>query len=85
MKLFEVFLKDGKDRSELLSAEALEQTGAQVFTKAEAEFVGLVGLPDDPDDRPRFFVAYQPADERYITSRLEANEAVAGFKLLEIA
>ena len=85
MTLFEVFLKEGKDRSDLLSADALEQTGAQVFTHAEAEFVGLVGLPADPDDRPRFFIAYQPADERFITSRLEANEAVAGFKLLQLS
>ena len=84
MKLFEVFLKEGRDRSELLSADALEQTGAQVFTQAEAEFVGLEGLPNDPERRPRFFIAHQPADERSIESRLESNEAVAGFKLVQL-
>jgi hypothetical protein len=85
MKLFEVFLKDGRQGADVLTADAREQTGAQVFTQAEAEFVGLEGLPDDPEGRPRVFIAYQPADEKFIASRLEANEAVLGFKLHQLS
>jgi hypothetical protein len=84
MKLFEVLLKEGRDRSELLSADVLEQTGAQVFTQAEAEFVGLQGLPEDPADHPRLFIAYAPADEGFLQSRLEASDAVLSFKLREL-
>ncbi|MBW2458072.1 MAG: hypothetical protein JRI68_26445 [Deltaproteobacteria bacterium] len=81
MKLFEVFIIEGQDASNILSPEVLAETGAQIMTPAEAAFVGLEGIPDDPEGRPRVLVACQPADERLITSRLEAHAAVGGFKL----
>jgi hypothetical protein len=81
MKLFEVFVVPGHDPSNIFSPEVLAETGAQVMTPAQAKFVGLEGIPDDPEGRDRILVACQPADERLIASRLEAHEAVASFKL----
>ncbi len=85
MKLFEVFLNAGVDGKSLLTAEALETTGAQLFSPAEAEMVGLEGIPADPKGRPRMFIACRPSDERFITSRLEANSGVAEFKVHVLA
>jgi len=81
MKLFEVFVIEGRDTSNILSPDILAETGAQIMTPAEAAFVGLEGIPEDPEGRPRILVACQPADERLIATRLEAHDAVASFKL----
>jgi len=85
MKLYEVFLVPDRDASSLLSSEALAETGAQIFTPAEAELVGLQGLPNDPEGRPRLLIAFKPGDEGFIGGRLEAHEAVAQFKLHELS
>jgi hypothetical protein len=81
MKLFEVFLNAGVDGTTLLTPEALETTGAQLFSPAEAELVGLEGIPADPKNRPRMFIACSPSDERFIATRLEGNSGVAEFKV----
>ena len=81
MKLFEGFLVEGRDTSNILSPDVIAETGAQVMTPSEAKFVGLEGIPDDPEGRPRLLVACQPADERLIASRLEAHDGVGSFKL----
>ncbi len=84
MKLFEVFLVPGVDHGDLLSRETLDATGAQIFTPAEARFVGLEGIPDDPEGRARVLIAFRPADEQYIATRLEAHPAVATFLLHDL-
>ena len=84
MKLFEVFIVPNRDHSQLLSEDAIELTGAQVFTAKEAAFIGLEGIPDDPDGRERVFVACLPSHHSFVSSRLEAHEAVAQFRLIEI-
>ena len=81
MKLFEVFVVEGRDTSNLLSAEVIEATGAAVMTPEEAAFVGLEGIPEDPEGRKRLLIAFNPTGERLIASRLEAHDAVASFKL----
>ena len=81
MNLFEVFLVPGGDASQLLSAEILEETGAQIMTPEEAELVGLQGLPEDPQGRLRKSIACSPSDERLVASRLEAHAAVGSFRL----
>jgi hypothetical protein len=81
MHLFEVFLTNEWDRDNLLSAEILESSGAQIFNAKEAELVGFEGIPEDPSGRPRVFIACAPADERLIASRLESNGAVDAFRL----
>ena len=84
MKLFEVILAPGADSSSILSKETLEETGAQVFNEKEAELVGLEGLPDNPEDEPRVFVACSHADAQFVSTRLEASAAVSRYKLHEI-
>ena len=41
------------------------------------------GIPADPKGRPRMFIACKPSDERFITTRLEANADVAEFRVHE--
>ena len=59
-------------------------SGAQVFTPEEAKFVGLEGIPDNPDGHARKLIACGAAEKNFIASRLEANAAVASFRLLEL-
>jgi hypothetical protein len=84
MKLFEVFLAPGAQASEIMSPEALADSGAQIFTPAEAELVGLEGIPQDPQNRPRVFIACGAGDAQFVTTRLEATTAVSSFKLHEL-
>jgi hypothetical protein len=84
MKLFEVFLAPGGASKPILSDELCASTGAQVMTVAEATFVGLEGIPDDPEGRDRRLIACKPSDERLIASRLEASDAVASFRVFDL-
>ncbi|MBI4703560.1 MAG: hypothetical protein HY744_20810 [Deltaproteobacteria bacterium] len=84
MDLFEVFLKPGVTNKPVLSDEVMRETGAQIMTPAQAEFVGLEGIPPDPQGRERRLVACRRADRRLIQTRLESNEAVSGFRLHEL-
>jgi hypothetical protein len=85
--LFEVFLTPGPhaEGEQLLSDEVMEMTQAQIMTPEEAEAVGLHGIPEDPQGRKRVFVACSPRDQRLIHSRLEGSNAVAAFRLHEVA
>ncbi len=85
MRLFEVFLAPSATNKPLFSDELLKETGVQVFSPAEAELVGLEGIPEDPEGRDRVLVACSPTDERLIHTRLEANQDVASFKLHDLA
>lgn len=85
MKLFEVFLIEGQGAADLLSADMLERTGAQVMTVEQAAFVGLEGIPEDPQGRQRLLIACKPEDVRIIHTRLESHQAVGGFRLHDIA
>ena len=84
MKLFEVFLSPGTTKDGLLSADVLQETGAQVFTAAEAAFVGFEGLPQDDSGDARVFVACGPSDAGFIHSRLEGSAGVARFKMHDV-
>ena len=44
MTVFEVYLAEGTGSADLLSAEVLKETGAQIMTLKEAEMVGFQGL-----------------------------------------
>jgi hypothetical protein len=85
MQLFEVFLAPGKTKDQVLSAETIAETGAQVFTPEEAAFVGLEGLPDDDSGNARVFVACSPGEAKFVRSRLEASADVATFRAHELA
>jgi hypothetical protein len=84
MNLFEVYLAPGADKDQLLSPDVLQETGAQVFTQAEASFVGFEGLPESESDDPRIFIACKPSDSKFIHTRLEAAAGVARFRLHDV-
>ena len=81
MHLFEVFLTPGSSGENLLTPNVHEETGAQVMTVEQAAFVGLEGIPDDPQGRARRLIACQASDQRLIASRLDAHAEVAAYKL----
>ncbi len=84
LALFEVYLAPGADASELLSAETLRSTQAQVMTPAEAKKVGFGGLPEPPAGKEMRLIAVAWRDRAWIHRALETSEAVAGFQVHEV-
>ncbi len=84
MKLFEVYLAPGANASTILSEEVRAETGAQVFSEKEAEHVGPEGIPENTSEDERVFIACSGGDGQFVTSRLEAWDSVARFKLHEV-
>lgn len=77
MIVFEVHLTAGSDSSDLLSAEVLEETSAQVMTTAEAKAVGFEGFPEDANMR---LIAVADTHERWIEKALERAHNVKGYR-----
>jgi hypothetical protein len=84
LMVFEVFLAPGADGSELLSAETIRSTQAQIMTLAEAKKVGFGGLPDPPPGKEVRLIAVAKRDANWIHRALETSEAVAGFRMHEV-
>ena len=51
MIVFEVHMNPGSDGKDLLSAEVLAETKAQIMTPAEAKAIGFDCFPEDPNLR----------------------------------
>ena len=77
MIVFEVHMNPGADGKDLLSAEVLEETKAQIMTAAEAKAVGFDGFPEDPNLR---LIAVTERDERWIEKALERAHDVRGYR-----
>jgi len=75
--VFEVHLTPGSDDKDLLSAEVLEETKAQVMTATEAKAVGFDGFGEDPNLR---LIAVTERDERWIEKALERAHQVTGYR-----
>ncbi len=84
MILFECILGDGVDGNSLLSEEAKQSSGAQIMTPEEAAFVGLEGIPEDPQNRHRVLIACAPSAERFVQTRLEQHAGVQGFRAIKL-
>jgi hypothetical protein len=82
--MFECFLAPGASGENLVTAETLADTQAQVMTPEEAVAVGFSGLPDDPQGRQRRFIVCTQTDARRIQGQLEMNSEVAAFRMHEI-
>jgi len=79
--LFEVLLAPGASGEGLFTRETLDDTAAQVMTVAEAERIGLSGIPEAPEGQDRLLVVVAKIDERRIQNVLEASGQVAGFRV----
>jgi hypothetical protein len=84
MAVFEVYLAPGADAAELLSAETLKATAAQVMTLAEAKKVGFGGLPEPPPGKDVRLIAVARRDAPWIHRALETSEAATGFRVHEV-
>ena len=77
MIVFEVHLTPGSDDKDLLSAEVLQETKAQIMTATEAKAIGFDGFQDDPNLR---LVAVEDKDERWVEKALERAHQVSGYR-----
>lgn len=84
LTVFEVHLAPGADPDELLSAELLRETQAQVMTLDEAKAVGFSGLPPAPAGQEVRLVAVSRRDARWMQQSLERNAGVASFRAHEV-
>ncbi|APR83117.1 Hypothetical protein A7982_08466 [Minicystis rosea] len=84
MVVFEVYLAPGADPSQLLSAETLRETGAQVMTIDDARKVGFSGLPDPPAGTEVRLIAVAKRDAPWIHRAMETNDAAATFRVHEV-
>ena len=79
--MFEVLLVPGASGANLVSAETLEDTQAQVLTREQVEKLGFVGLDDDPQGRDRRFIIVRRRDQHRIQNALDAHPEVPGFRV----
>jgi len=84
LAVFEVYLAPGADESELLSAETLRSTQAQIMTLEDARKVGFAGLPEPPPGKDVRLIAVQRRDAPWIHRALETSEIVGGFRVHEV-
>jgi hypothetical protein len=83
--VFEVAVTPGHDPDALLSDEVLAETQAQVMSLDQAAAVGFTGARPDPKGRDLRLIAVAPRDVQFVQRRLEANDAVASFRVHEVA
>ena len=84
LSVFEVHLAPGADASDLLSAETIRSTSAQIMTLEEAKKVGFGGLPEPPPGKQVRLIAVARRDAAWIHRALETSEAVGGFHVHEV-
>ncbi|WP_437927039.1 hypothetical protein WMF37_49755 [Sorangium sp. So ce291] len=84
MTVFEVYLAEGRGSAELLSAEVLKETGAQVMTLKEAELVGFQGLPALDGAGDVRLIAVAARDAAWIHRCLEGSGAVVSFRAHQV-
>lgn len=75
--MFEVHLTAGSEGKDLLSAEVMQETQAQVMTPAEAKALGFEGFPEDVNLR---LVAVAEKDQRWVEKALERAPDVTGYR-----
>ncbi len=83
--LFEVVVAPRQDPDQLLSAEVLRETQAQVMTIEEASALGFSGMQPDPKGREVRLIAVTPRDAQFVQRRLETSPAAQGFRVHEVA
>jgi hypothetical protein len=84
LAVFEVHLAPGAEGAELLSADTIKSTNAQVMTLDEARKVGFGGLPEPPPGKHVVLIAVARRDAQWINRALETSEACGGFRMHEV-
>lgn len=80
LKVFEVHLVPGGDVEQIISAQTLEETQAQIMTVEDARAVGFP-LPPGVDGTNLRLIAVTARDVPWISRALEQSESVKGFKI----
>ena len=84
LKVFEVHLVPGGDVEQVIPAQTLKETQAQIMTVEEATAVGFGGLPVGVDATNLRLVAVAARDAPWIARALEQSDAVKGFNIHDI-
>ncbi|WP_437608537.1 hypothetical protein WMF20_47670 [Sorangium sp. So ce834] len=84
MTVFEVYLAPGTATANLLSAEVLRETGAQIMTLQEAEQVGFHGLQALDGAGDLRLIAVRARDAAWIHRCLETSGAVVSFRAHQV-
>ncbi|AKT36204.1 hypothetical protein [Chondromyces crocatus] len=84
LAVFEVYLVRGKTTEEILSAEIIKETSAQVMTIDEAKKVGFAGLEPMEGVGEVRLIAVAQRDAPWIHRTLEGSSAVASFRMHEV-
>lgn len=80
--VFELHVRPGFDPDVFLSKEAQSETEARVLTRAEAENVGLSGMPEREGDVR--YVLVNARHRRWIERAIDADPQVSGFDVHDI-
>jgi predicted Zn-dependent protease with MMP-like domain len=83
MVVFEVFVAPGADPSQILREETCRETQAQIMTLADAQKLGLRGVPD-PGGKEVRLVLVKRQYLNWIHRSLEMSDAVAIFRVHEL-
>lgn len=83
MVVFEVFVAPGADPSQILREETCRETQAQILTLADAQKLGLRGVPD-PGGKEVRLVLVKRQYLNWIHRSLEMSDAVAIFRVHEL-
>lgn len=84
MVVFEVHLAPGADPADLLTAETLRETGAQVMTPEDFRKVGFGGLPEAPAGTVVRLIAVAKRDAGWVQRALETNDAAGTFRAFDV-
>ena len=83
MVVFEVFVAPGADPSQILREETCRETQAQIMTLADAQKLGLRGVPD-PGGKEVRLILVKRQYLNWIHRSLEMSDAVAKFRVHEV-
>lgn len=83
MVVFEVFVAPGADPSQILREETCRETQAQIMTLADAQKLGLRGVPD-PGGKEVRLILVKRQYLNWIHRSLEMSDAVAIFRVHEL-
>ena len=84
LKVFEVHLVPGGAVEQIIPAQTLKETQAQIMTVAETKAVGFGGIPDSVDAASLRLVAVAARDAPWIARALEQSDAVKAFNVHDV-